>query len=211
MYRAARRLNKPLGGDASEIFSSIPVQQQHGTIRRLGARLDKRLLAGSVASQLLVGMRKPGKVERISPVNQQQTRLALIARGASYTNAVRMTMTKRTNAGIAWSLNDFAKLFPSGPARFKSQVWRPEILHLTLAFHTVAISWRDPRGFNVMRLLANPEWSLRALASAESLAAFLPRTSNLPKSLGRLRTTQFIRLVPMSEATLEISKPAVGK
>jgi hypothetical protein len=207
MYRAARRFDKPLGSHSSAVLAQMPPQAQNGTLRRLTARLNKRLLAGSVAARLLVEVRRPGRVEKVSPRLQQQTLFALMKRGKSYTEARRMVMTQRVLPGPPLSLNDFAKRFPSGPARFKSDAWRPEILHLTHAFHTVAITWRDPHGFNVARLLANPEWVLHALEHAESNATHLPRTINLPKSLARVRTIRFIRLVPQPAATLEISEP----
>jgi hypothetical protein len=207
MYRASRRFGMPLASDSSAVLAQMPPQQQNGTLRRLTARLNKRRYAGSVAAELLTGVRRPGRTERISPVDQQRTQFSLMKRGKSYPEARRMVMSRRVLPGQPWSLNDFAKRFPSGPARFKSDAWRPEVLHLILAFNTVAITWRDPHGFNIARLLANPEWVLRALEHAESNATLLPRTINLPKSLARVRTTRFIRLIPQPAGPIEISEP----
>ena len=210
MYRAARRFGKPIGTDAKAVFSQMPVQQQSGTLRRLSARLQKRLVAGRVASSLLSGVRRLARIEYVPPAIQQRTRMAMISRGVPYKRALTMTMTKQHIAGAPWTLNDHAKAYPGGPARFKSDVWRPEILHLIKAFHTVALEWRDPRGFNVLRLLANPGWSRRALESAERLASLLPRTSNLPQSLRRAVATPRVRLVPY-DGTVEIPEPAPGE
>ena len=207
-YRGARRFGAPIASDSAAVFARMPPQQQDGTLRRLSARLQKRLLAGSVAAQLLVEVRKPGRIEKVPPHLQQQTLFALMKRGKPYSQAVSMVMKQRTLPGSPWSLNDFARRFPGGPARFKSGAWRPEILHLILAFHTMAITWKDPHGFNIIRLLANPEWARDALRHAEVNATFLPRTSNLPTSLRSLRTARLIRLVPITTDTLEISEPA---
>jgi hypothetical protein len=207
MYRAARSFDRPIGCDSSDTFASMPVQQQRGTLRRLDGRLKKRLKAGIVASLLLIGLRKPGRVVRIAPLDQQRTRQALIANGASYTQAARLTMKRRTFPGKPYSLNDFARHYAGGAARFKTDVWRPEIVHLTLAFHSLAVTWPDSRGFGVARLLANPDWSVQALKSADLHAEMLPRTANLPKALSRLRGARLIRLIPSTETTSEISEP----
>jgi hypothetical protein len=211
VYRAARSFNKPVGSDSASVFAAMPVQQQNGTLRRLSMRLDKRLIAGSVASQLVLHMHKPGRIERIAPSQQQRTRQMLMTQGIPYAKAVRLTMQTRTWPGKLFSLNDYAKRYPGGSARFKNQVWRPEILHLALAFHSTALGWRDPLGFNIFRLLANPQWILNALNVAELNAEMLKRLSNLPAALYGFRSTPLIRLLPFRNRPVEISKPATSK
>jgi hypothetical protein len=207
MCRAAKRLGLPSDRNESELFARMPPQQQRGTLRRLSGRLYKRQQAGVAASYLLLGVRKPGHRKPITPAAQQKTVFSLLSRGATYAQARKMVMRHTLMPGPPLSLNDFAKRYSGGPARFKSDAWRPEILHLILAFHSVRISWKDPHGFSVVRLLANPEWSLKALRVAEMNAALLPRTSNLPSSLRAVRTTPLIRLISVLNETLENSEP----
>ncbi len=203
MYRAAQRFGKPIGADASAVFFKMPVQQQNGTIRRLSERLRKRQVAGETLSVLLMNTRRPGRIERISPQDQQRTTFRLVARGMSYERAHKSTMRRQIHPGKAYSLNDYAKRWPSGAGTFKSTVWRPEIAPLTMAFRATRMNWRDTHAFNVPRLLANPEWVIRALELAEFYASVLPRTTNLSASLARLRKTKFIRLVPFEKGTIE--------
>ncbi len=207
MIRAARSFGKPTGASSAKVLASMPVQQQEGTLRLLSRRLHKRQLAGVVASNLIMDLHRPGATVAVPPEVQQQTRFRLIARGLSPRRAAELTMTQRHLPGRPYTLNDYARKYRGGAAKFKSDVWRPEILHFVLAFHSVRLEWRDPRGFNLHRLLANPEWSIGALRSAEVEASCLPRTINLPKALRAAARAPQIRLVPVDPPAVEISEP----
>lgn len=197
MKALVARAYKDLGGteDVSSMVNALRVENQRGTLNLLQKRLDKRLYVGHVVSSLVGSVRRPGLRERVSPVDQKRTRDYLMRRGASMEAAVRMTMTVQTRPGSRKTLSDYARQSGTSKAKFMNEWWAPEVFHLALSFFVVSCRWKDPRGFNIARLLANPGWSLEALRRAEFFAG-LTRASNLPPSLHGIRSAALIRLIP---------------
>lgn len=192
LTRAARRAGHPAGSLVLE------AQQMQGTLRRLDRRLWQRLQAADVAARLLIGIRHPGKERPIAPEVQQRTRWHLQQHGASPAQARRLTATVAPVPGDAVTLSDYGRGYPSGPARFKRDVWAPEVMHLAVALHTVRLAWTDPHGrpFSLATLLYNPQWAPPALEHAERLTVLLAHAARIRPALAGLRAERFIRLIP---------------
>jgi hypothetical protein len=62
MYRAARRFDRALGSHSSAVLAQMPPQSQNGTLRRLTARLNKRLQAGSESKAEMHPRRTPARL-----------------------------------------------------------------------------------------------------------------------------------------------------
>ncbi len=154
-------------------------QQMENTLRLLTKRIDKRLQASTVCADLLMRIKRPGKPHRLAPTAVQATKWHLRKAGIPEARVSELAATTRATPGKAWSLNDHAK---HGPARFKSDAWRPEVMHLAMALNSVKRKWSDPRGrpFSVATLLFNPEWVIPAIRSAEASASYWPHVSNMP-------------------------------
>lgn len=74
----------------------------------------------------------------------------------------------RTKRGPQLSLNDIAV---DRPPRYKSDWWRPEVMHLAIALRAVMLTWTDPRPFTVETLLLLwPDWIDSAMGDAVLIA-----------------------------------------
>jgi hypothetical protein len=188
-------------GDYGDLLARMPNQQQDGTLRRLSTRLHWRITMANCAGRLLSRTRKIVGYTRATPSEQKRRRDALLRAGTSLQQATRRAAILWPAAGQPYSLNDFAKQWPAGQARFKSTVWAPEVLHLAMALRSEIV--RGAASIGVVGLLRNPHWAPRAIERAESFWLNMRRASNLPPALVGFKRARLVRIVP----TVEISEP----
>jgi hypothetical protein len=113
---------------------------------------------------------------------------------AGRTGAMLLLKVRRPGKlGAPYNVSDFAEA-SGNRSKFLSVLWQPEVLPMCLVFHAVRLRWRDPRGFGVRRLLANPAWAIPALEAVEHWGQALPHLINLPLTLQRSVRTQFVRI-----------------
>lgn len=177
----------------------MPRKNQDATLRRLRARINKRLIAASVASRIITGERYRGREVSAAPEDLQRTRVRLMNAGHSFESAVAHTLTKHeTSPGPALSLKDFARRAPEGVANFLHNSWAPEVLHLAMALRQISMAWKrreDPRPFGLAALLARPDWSRAALEKAEKWAWMLDLARAERPAFRNVRADRFIRLI----------------
>jgi hypothetical protein len=164
-------------------------------LRQLTLRLNKRLVAAQDCVYLDMGLEYVG-IEVQIPARE---RLEL-ERWAAANNVPRARLAlTRTDRGRPLSLNDVVRdrsVNAKGFERYKSDWWRPEVMHLAIALRGVGLKWagiNTQRPFTVENLLlAADEWSEQALNSSAVIARCMLRTSESPALRG-FQTTRFAR------------------
>lgn len=164
---------------------SMRNQQIEGTLRRLSARIEKRLEAADAAAWISIGARQPGPREKANPADMQRARFFVLKAGgriAASAEEIRRTgrgvliATLRAKPGALLSVNEFARQSQRGD--WERDTWRESrpVLHLALALRGIGMKWTDPRGFGLLPLLASPQWIRDALPSGEEWLATLERS-----------------------------------
>lgn len=199
--RDARAVDHPAGRseDARQLFAQVKRQQQRNTLRQTGKRLQRRFLQAEIASQLLMGMRRVISHKKIPPEVQKFTRDKLMREhDFGMDQALRMTAQTWPVMGSPVSLNTYAR--PNGGlTAFRRDVWRPEVVHLALAFRVATMKWEREHGralVNFLELVIEPDWITGALKSAEAKLDILRTARGLHPAFARVRSIRAIRLVP---------------
>ncbi len=212
MLRAARRHGLKYGKPP------MLAQQQHGTLRRLASRLQKRLAAAEAAAWFVFGTRTPGRAVKLGPAEIQRARFFVMRAGgriAASADEIRRTgggilvATHRTELGPLLSVNHWSRREQMvGVGDFERDTWRSSraVLHLAFALRGIRRNWTDPRGFGLFTLLANPQWVREALPSSERWLVLLEHAAQRHPALETFRHLSRVRLVA-AVPTVEIPPP----
>lgn len=203
LLRAAKNGGQtvPPGG----LLNAMKAQQQHRALDDLSDRINERLYAARVAAMLLLRMCRPIKTMALpTPGDEAATHLWL---SKVLSSGPARAQAWRDVSGDRYSLNDFAKHSNWTAARFKSETWRPEVIHLGMALDRVVAHWDDPRGFGIFTMLANPGWIVAAVARAERLARILQVAGQSIEGLSGIRAERQVHLV----ASVAISEPVTSQ
>lgn len=191
MLRAARAHGSDFGKP------SMLMQQQHGTLRRLDGRIEKRLDAAQAAAFFMLGAHARGSRElKLDAANVKRTRDWLMRHGHTMASADKHAAKYRSIPGPLLSVNRWA--LRTGRGDWERDTWRPSrpVLHLALALRVVQMQWTDPRPFGLWPLLANPQWIRAALASAENHVVHLEYAARRRPALAGIAGAKRVRLLP---------------
>lgn len=172
-------------GAIAQLGAVMPVQQVENQLRRLKARLEKRLMAADDCVRLDTGL--------------------------EYTDCSGRSSIGTLNRVAAERQINEAGNDSIGATRYKSDWWRPEVMHMAIALRQVQLRWFEPRNlclvprefpvrefdpgwvthwpFTVETLLILwPDWIDQALSMSAVMTRYLSQTQN-PALRGFKNTT----------------------
>jgi len=159
-------------GTTQQIGKVKSVQQMTRQLLKLKTQLDRRLQVANDCVMFKMGLKHAGADVSLSPQEAQSLRFWATNQGIDH----KLLSFTRRLPGKAVSLNELAT---NRPARYKSDWWCPEVMHLAIALRSVKLSWNEPRPYCLLprqdpTLETDPGWITNMPFTVETLLLLWP-------------------------------------